>query len=586
MGHCLSILPSVKALPTLKALFVELENEKHKQTDEEAVSSQENYFPDMAAATLLRAMGFCAARDASYLNFDKDQEILKEVDIIQGSMKSLQKEAREFYDARKKIIDRHLAQQLHPNALMYDPEFQNTEQELRAVIGELNALKAERDQAILHLSAGNFLTRAAYNERDYSAYVRQHAAVGLSQLLNHSFLEEAARKEIAETLRALRKTAEESRAEEGRGVPETEAASMEEHAKPRLPDEDGDPRFSTYELRLMPGTKTGELNYLLHDALLQVAEDEQPLPPMDHLLETVKEICRCLPEAIRFLEKYPLKLMPFALRSRLAYYRETGYGLQLWTRYIPPRDVPGNVQFRYLEVLDYSQPNSMGMVYQLLFHPLLSVPVLYHEYQHYLGRKNEAEVWLREHYFLRRRIIERAPGHAQELAAYFNFVTSLFLSNRDFLTLSMLKTDFRDPGSLDCLNRVITLHYGPQMGQTAARQYAGKVIDRENFMLNLTNFTLNWDPQKRFPLLGQTGAEEEGKLAQKIISGRRMQKNTLLEDELAALIEEPEMRETEEAWQALLSRMEEIKSVFGAFPGLCQLLSEENREGDLLVYKS
>ena len=248
--------------------------------------------------------------------------------------------------------------------------------------------------------------------------------------------------------------------------------------------------------------------------------------------------------------------------------------------------MPGNVQYRYLEVIDYTKPNSMGMVYKLLFDDLLCIPILYHEYLHYKGRKNEAEVWLKEHYFLRDRILANAPKEDEQLAVYLDEIIARFTEVKDELTLSMLKTDFTQTEQLSTLNQLIMKQYGPQMNRFVAQQYAERMINQNNMNININNMFLRWDPLKRFPLLGKEGAIEEGMLVKEILTNRKMQKNTLTVEEFQKVLSDVQLQRIGKEWMDLLKRAKGQSTAFDAISNLLQLSQGDIAGDELLVYKS
>jgi hypothetical protein len=146
-----------------------------------------------------------------------------------------------------------------------------------------------------------------------------------------------------------------------------------------------------FEIRLFKGITKIEFLEIFKKAIRFFNKDVD--------LTIVKEVLEFLyikmPELLIFLYKYSLKLIDRLLERKYGYYETKGYNLRYWTRYIPPKDV-GPVIKRYLEVIDYTQPNSIGISYDLFLEKHLILPVLFHEFLHYTGILNEAEVFIRE----------------------------------------------------------------------------------------------------------------------------------------------------------------------------------------------
>jgi len=188
-----------------------------------------------------------------------------------------------------------------------------------------------------------------------------------------------------------------------------------------------------------------------------------------------------------------------------------GCRLGLWYRYTPP-DRVGRVHLRYLEVEDRSVPNSMGICYKLFRHPLLVLPVLYHELLHYGGPEgdpsgaldSEGEVLLRETVFMRSLIAQLAP---QDDDAIPNFERSMCeeMSRVGLGTMiCLLVTPTDSSHGIEPFNEYVRAVYGERLSHEDAERKVRDYVDRENQQIMFSNLTdvQGWCPDKPWPLLG------------------------------------------------------------------------------------
>ena len=143
------------------------------------------------------------------------------------------------------------------------------------------------------------------------------------------------------------------------------------------------PRIGDWMLRLEPFFPPPSATL---DALAPAAESVPPVPQAEQLDQEygrLAEISRVfaerLPQGMRFLESYPLQAHA-ARRTPERTGRLPAQG-RLWSFGIGTTAngrKDGEVTDRFLRINDRNQPNSIGLEYHLLSHPLLAVPVLFH----------------------------------------------------------------------------------------------------------------------------------------------------------------------------------------------------------------
>jgi hypothetical protein len=546
--------PDPKAAAPLKAAAVRMghtlrtasNDENTRQNDRRALYPLETAF-----GALLAAAALCAARDAKYVSFQKEQRVVdkakklrKQIEVLEKEAKPKRERVQALYQEHEKLRSEDEApdfnqlnaqwrrQERFSRMNQLGNEIEQLGKELRAIQARTRPLHEEHEQLMDGLSIAWRLLFVLRDGQSYGAYIRQHALTGLYLLLEESHLDEPSRESLRTDMEA--------------------ATSREEETKE-------DDSLRTVEVRLWPGSRIGEANFLLANSLkyLKVIENDQVFSPK--LREVTDCVYRLLPDAIQFFEQFPLRLMPEKEKHKMAEYRESSYHLGLWTRYTPPLYM-GPVIFRYLEVSDYSLPNSIGMVYSLFEHPWQAVPVLFHEYLHFQGKKNEAEVWLREHLFLRKMIMENegngtvagkskaGKSESSGTAARWQQALDMFVPKRDYITAVLLCENLEDPSVCHALNRVITQNYGHQKNREVAANEAATELQRENTNIFISNLMQTWDRHIPYPTLNESPQEEQ--TMRKILVARKMQRNTLSDDEYRDLVAEPDNAALLNEWKA------------------------------------
>ncbi|RMH20206.1 MAG: hypothetical protein D6696_08600 [Acidobacteria bacterium] len=299
----------------------------------------------------------------------------------------------------------------------------------------------------------------------------------------------------------------------------------------------------------------------LFDQLL--AEDrpsvEERFPRLD---EIAGGLIERLPGAVAFLQRYPLRLMRRDhQRALFGLYAKQPIRVQLWTRYTPPKNA-GPVHRRYLALDDRSTPNSMGIAYPLFRHPLLALPVVYHEYLHYGGTTgdpengigNETEVLLREILFARRLIAELAPAEDDRLGDFERqLIDEIRAVGLDPL-LPQLLCDLRRDDVLEAINRSVLATYGERLDAEQARRQAEVQIHLENVGIELSNRTLTWDPQIRWPHLGSESTRELTDRFRRVLVASRRIDHRVSRAQRDAVLQDADSAAASTAWQSYRRR--------------------------------
>lgn len=594
VGNVLTILPNPKAEKILRKHCRFLQD-KIRNVGKESITiiadKSPEYQPALALGAILTAIGACLAMDKKYTNFSEDERLLERIAPLEERLEPLRKEVLDLNKKLKTLVERLYYQEgLSNYDIQYHPEFVEIDGPFQKLQAEISVLIKKRDALIEKLSGANYLLRIAKNGMDYTNYIRQYACMGLSFLLN-SFLDKATKTEVQNTINSVKAESEEDVEVEKMVMNEDgdnlAGVGLLDFLKKMMPSVMGESvnGMSIYEVRLLPFSRVGEVVFVLKNTLKQFEKSKTNLSHAA-LFAVVEEICHLLPDAIDFFTAYPLKLMPKMVKKRLGFYREQGYHLQFWTRYIPPKDKPGNVIERYLEVLDYTQPNSLGLVVQLFQHRLLVIPILYHEYLHYTGIKNEAKVWLMEHLFLRYLIARHAPEDNLERQAYWAETVLLFAAIGDDLTLAFLNTDFTEPASIDALNSLITRLYGEQKTKIEAATYAQNTIDKEDKAILMNNALLRWDRHKPFPMLSEDKSQLEKENLKIILETKARQKNTMSHMEAKEIFEQKEVKAHLEAWTTFSKEVWDFDEMNEKLPTLFELIETWNgQDENLVVFK-
>src|SRR5262249_8555735 len=148
------------------------------------------------------------------------------------------------------------------------------------------------------------------------------------------------------------------------------------------------PRFREFRVLLPDAGTMTELTFALREALAWMTEvlgDPEGMNPYADLETTVRRLHEFVPGVLEFLRLFPLLLMTLHDHNGvLGVPQRNGCSLDFVTRYTPPWGA-GKVHQRTLHLRDRTTPNAMGIPHRLLRHPLLVLPVIYHEALRHLG---------------------------------------------------------------------------------------------------------------------------------------------------------------------------------------------------------
>ena len=560
----------------------------------------------MPAQSIAAALGACAALDRQMRVLVYDEA---------GRMRRYEALRRDV-EQRNQLVERHYK---------LCTRYQAGEEVVEA-IQKLQDEIGRRDEAITsaHEALREELTPAAlllHTVNDGQAYpteVRQGAAWGLYCILKDGVLDTAARDQVRKTLYTVMHDEEfdestlrdriaaklpqgdprirELLAAADRYADNCDDADLDATVHrlvpevPSLPQEirggvDTSRRswsrdeFGERVLRLLPGARLFEFVGVLRRGLRWMVElVEEHADSNDSRQENLPWIAALigeeLPGVMDFLSHYPLRLMTLGRhRQILGQYSRDKVKLEYWTRYTPPRwfrganpDELGEVHRRYLNLDDRSAPNAMGLYYRLFEHPVLVLPVLYHEFMHYGGPQgdpehgieNETEVLLREILFARHLLAQLAPKEDVELPAYERALTAAIERTELVGLARQLFFKFNDDEYLGAINEQIVHTYGEGLAAAAARAEVDKKIEVENRNIELKNRTDEakrfWYPEIDWPRLG---TPETRALTDHLrtVLGRALQQDHRLDAKRRDMVlAEPVCRSHCAAWSAYRER--------------------------------
>ncbi|MBA4386653.1 MAG: hypothetical protein C0404_01660 [Verrucomicrobia bacterium] len=550
----LARFPSATWVPPLKSmwgrLMESLERDRHTE--------REHALPPVIAAlgnTVALALGLAAAHDKSYTALEpavtSSKELTELIAERNGKVMELRKLADEFRSKKgSTAADKELAERIR---------------DLQFVVGSLDEQIAEmKFEEIRTFSPATMLMIVLRDDQSYRAEIRQGAAWGLYKLWELGNLDDDSRMRIADSIhhcvvddddedidRLVKETVGD---DESLGKTLRDAAN-EYHHNGNLPkfvqavhDMPLDEEKRHHIVVMMQSTRHESIShdfrerrvYLLpeHGRLEQERALQNGLAWMEDIEEDtegdednedapykqLRSILALLhdhmPQALTFLSHHPLRLMTLKQHQRLlGQFSKTRCHVSLWTRYTPPawhRGMPegtaGEVRRRYLDLDDRSGPNSMGIYSRLFRHPVLVLPVIYHEFMHYggpegdpsKGIENETEVLLREIVFARALVARLAPPEGDVSAYEQEIVHAIHSVGLDGLGMQMC-CDLRNDDFFSALRDEITESYGRQTSDAEADETIDSLESWENRNIRLQNMTnpakINWHPEIDWPSL-------------------------------------------------------------------------------------
>jgi hypothetical protein len=544
---------------------------------------------ELVAYAVLAALGACAAVDSDYHNFDIDkslsleyQELVDERnDLFQSSNKmieALKEEYPEAFSKKHSPLEFNWQQPKVEN----DPLFLERQTEVRNLkekIKELDkAINAQRHQLRELWSPGYLLRRILEDGQQYPIGVQQGAALGIYLLVKNGHLDNESKRSLQERLSAIvydKDNGQEFRERRILLLFDTSKLEMCNALRAGIEWMTWIANFRKIEPLVNDNQKqdnsgdvvqeiplTGdEISIAASPEILpvniQYETTQETISDYYDLYSIVKLLWLKLPGAVEFFTRHPLRLMLFDDRRKiLGQYSEDGCSLRLWTRYTPPKDV-GEVHYRYLTIDDRTSPNSMGIYYRLFRHPLLAVPVIYHEYLHYAGvsntpshgLKNEMEVWLRETIFTRGLFAELVPSDQalipNYIGVYLNTIQEIKLPHFVYRLLAKIQDDF----TFESFKNEIICIYGEQLSEQEALEKASEKIELLNSKIAENNIAQTWNPQVQYPLLDTYETHEITENYRNILIQRYMQSHKLTIQERDLILAEDNSQNALSAWQ-------------------------------------
>jgi len=227
-----------------------------------------------------------------------------------------------------------------------------------------------------------------------------------------------------------------------------------------------------------------------------------------------------IPGIMDLLVHYPLRLIDPGNETTEGFYTFEPYRHAMWVQFTPPPNV-GQVQKRYHEVLDMTLPNSSGLNIRLFTDPYAAVPVMFHEYNHYMEDPNEASVFLKTHAF--------------SLQFYRKYKDADPAKDAVFVALNQLLGKDADAGKYDELNKLILKYYGAPKSNVEAEVAAKAELSQKNSYVQYKNQNETWCPDVKMPMLNDDGDKVNADLIRKIVIRYAQVPRTITRQEFTGL---------------------------------------------------
>ncbi|MDR1780547.1 MAG: hypothetical protein LBR50_07455, partial [Tannerella sp.] len=273
-----------------------------------------------------------------------------------------------------------------------------------------------------------------------------------------------------------------------------------------------DSKMSFFEVRAPKLCTAKEYAEVLKE-VLRCANPSIKYCDTERLMEIAEEE---IPGIMDLLVNYPLRLIDPANQEEEGFYEFEPYRHAMWVRYTPPLNV-GPVIDRYHEVLDMTLPNSSGLNIRLFTDPYAVIPVLFHEYCHYMEDPNEASVFLRTYAFSLKFYKKYRDANPEKDFAYVKL--------HEILGKSI------NPDNYNELNKLILQYYGEPESQAEAIKSANADLNNKNFYIHLNNQQQKWCPEIKMPLLNEDGDKTNADLIKRIRLRYAQVPRTITKDE-------------------------------------------------------
>jgi len=571
----------------------------------------------LAANALARALGICAARDPDYTDLQIHDSLLKQ---LNSDLEKLVKTRNKLVSQLNELINKY--KMMTPNARQ-DSIIEENIIEKRDQISELDEQIESINARIKdRLSPGVLLLNTLNDGQAYHSEVRQGAAWGLSQLQQFGALTEDSRHKInhaifvavyeshdAETenlkksINTLLPEDKEIREQVFNAVWDYIEApnlnQLEVTLKDLLQDHDDlrndiikisevlssnrhelSHEFRERLVHFLPAFNLLENEQELHNALTWMSDlgIEKSIPSSKNLRWIIQLLHQLIPGAFDFLCHYPLRLMTMDQHKKiLGQYSRHKCDISLWTRYTPPvwrrgaqLDEVGQVLRRFLVLDDRSKPNDMGIYYRLFEHPVLALPVIYHEYLHYggpsgnpnQGIENETEVLLREIIFARSLISQLSPENDDDIPHFEQELIGAIESAELEGLGWQLNYDFETQEVFESIGDEIEATYGKQLSKPEAQEEIERLIAMRNRNIQLANNTdeqkLNWNPDIEWPDLGDTATSEMTVLYQQIVEQYLLYNHRIDYRRCQAILNDPICQKFIKDWEIYKERSQAL----------------------------
>ncbi len=239
-----------------------------------------------------------------------------------------------------------------------------------------------------------------------------------------------------------------------------------------------------------------------------VRRDGRSVPiQFSDLQHDIHKALNYIPELLSFCELYPLRLFSGSTQlGRIGYYSYNPFEITYVTHF----DVSTRgVRKREVELVDRTTPNAIGIEVELFRRVELFLPIFFHEYQHYSGISNEAEVWLREAQFTR------------SLLNHLRLPTSVNTN----VPRWMLEDEIESDAYRGKLNELIDALYGPPLAVVEIQQKTQESIEAIDSMTREMNEKQTWGAEVKFPLI--SSSREHRRTIKEILTKRFLLPNTL-----------------------------------------------------------
>ncbi|MDR1102913.1 MAG: hypothetical protein LBL42_04055 [Tannerella sp.] len=234
--------------------------------------------------------------------------------------------------------------------------------------------------------------------------------------------------------------------------------------------------------------------------VLRCANPDIPYGDMEKLMEIAeKEI----PGVMDLLFNYPLRLIDPVQKKTTAGLRWfEPYRHVQWVHHTPPYN-SGPVLGRFHDVLDLTRPNSSGLDVRLFTDSYAAIPLLFHEYCHYMEDLNEASVHLKTHLF--------------SLDFYRRYGEARPEKDAVFTQLSRLLGRSPDSSRFTDLNSLIMDCYGKPKSREEAISAAKDDLREKNALIKTGNKGEKWHPEVKMPYLNKDGDRANAALIAEIV---------------------------------------------------------------------